>query len=172
MSVSPRPMASHGAKRYKWHAAWTLDVAAREARHASGLVYDFHPGWRGHLQPPMGDKCPCGCWHGVLRGGAEILGEVEHQRLTRLCLEACMLFSTAASAACQDCTKLTLGDDYYMVNDALWEAAHPNGRGKLCLACLQRRMGRCLQYSDFTDVPVNRHNSWVQALRTWPARPG
>src|ERR1700687_308344 len=57
---------------------------------------------------------------------------------------------------CVDCGKDTI-HEYYMVRDELWAAAgmHPNG-GMLCLADLERRIGRLLTVDDFTAVfPAN-----------------
>lgn len=52
---------------------------------------------------------------------------------------------------CVDCNFDTLGTEYYTVSDELWAAAKmaPHG-GMLCLACLERRIGRLLVIEDFT----------------------
>ena len=55
---------------------------------------------------------------------------------------------------CIDCGKDTnLYGEYYMVADELWSAAGmvPFG-GMLCLACLEKRIGRELTPADFTAV--------------------
>lgn len=58
---------------------------------------------------------------------------------------------------CIDCGVDTLvGQEYYMVIDALWRAARmkPNG-GMLCVGCLEKRIGRKLEHGDFTNALVN-----------------
>jgi hypothetical protein len=47
-------------------------------------------------------------------------------------------------------------NEYYMVHDKLWLSANPKGDGKLCVTCLEARIGRRLKPSDFIDAPVNR----------------
>lgn len=59
---------------------------------------------------------------------------------------------------CRDCATCTLcTDEYYMVEDAIWEVATENfgGRGLLCIGCLEERLGRKLVANDFPDYPVN-----------------
>ena len=56
---------------------------------------------------------------------------------------------------CVDCEKDTnaSGEHYHVVND-VWATSSglaPNG-GMLCLACLERRIGRLLTMKDFTAV--------------------
>lgn len=57
-------------------------------------------------------------------------------------------------ALCSDCSKETLRTDFYMVRDVIW-SAHGSGRGFLCIACLEKRMGRALVRSDFVAVLLN-----------------
>lgn len=52
---------------------------------------------------------------------------------------------------CLDCGKDTSGGEYYMVSNALWAAAGMD-RGMLCLADLERRIGRWLTIDDFTAM--------------------
>lgn len=62
---------------------------------------------------------------------------------------------------CLDCRKQTtfnervVGDEYYMVHDELWLRANPKGKGKLCIGCLEERLGRRLKPNDFTDCLLN-----------------
>ena len=58
---------------------------------------------------------------------------------------------------CVDCGKNTLGGEYYMVRDELWAASglEPND-GMLCLACLEKRIGRLLTLEDFAAVVPSR----------------
>ncbi len=59
-----------------------------------------------------------------------------------------------AAMPCADCGLDTLFE-YYMVQDALWEAAGLS-RGFLCVGCMESRLGRRLVAADFTDAPCNR----------------
>ncbi|WP_063340573.1 MULTISPECIES: hypothetical protein [Pseudomonas] len=152
----PIPKSAWEYGTYNWHLAWTVDVVNREATHRSGLVFDFTAGAGRDARPPLGGRCPCGAWYGELRGGAETLVGYDKERIAvRLCLEALQLFSDTASFACQDCPEDTLGGDYYMVHNALWDHVNPNIAGMLCLPCLEIRVGRRLQPGDFTDAPIN-----------------
>jgi hypothetical protein len=59
---------------------------------------------------------------------------------------------------CLDClTEVTFAtpDEYYMVHDALWLRANPQGHGKLCVGCLEARIGRKLDPRDFVDCQIN-----------------
>jgi len=59
---------------------------------------------------------------------------------------------------CLDCSaETTFGknDEYYMVHDRLWLRANPQGHGKLCIGCLEKRIGRTLRPRDFKDCPLN-----------------
>lgn len=61
--------------------------------------------------------------------------------------------------ACWDCNVNTMEiDEYYMVNDDLWEVATEDfgGHGMLCIGCLEARLGGQLVASDFPDYPINR----------------
>lgn len=56
---------------------------------------------------------------------------------------------------CIDCgidTKAV--NEYYMVQDELWEA-HGPVRGMLCIGCLEARIGRQLTPADFSDCLLN-----------------
>lgn len=150
------PKSSYTYGDYGWHYAWTVDVASRTASHTSGLVFKFSSGKGGDAQPPLGGRCPCGAWYGELLVGADSLPMPYKEHIAiRLCREAQQIFSDMASHACQDCPADTLGGDYYMVHDVLWDEVHPNMAGMLCLPCLEQRMGRRLQLSDFTSAPIN-----------------
>lgn len=55
---------------------------------------------------------------------------------------------------CVDCSKDTMENDYYSVENEVWLAAgmkiDPMGDdGMLCIACLERRLGRPLTLADF-----------------------
>jgi ClpX C4-type zinc finger len=53
---------------------------------------------------------------------------------------------------CVDCNRNTLSE-WYMVRNAVWAAAGmtPDG-GCLCVGCLERRLGRQLNHSDFKNA--------------------
>jgi hypothetical protein len=60
---------------------------------------------------------------------------------------------------CVDCgvdTSFATGNGhYYMARDDVWLAAVPEGKwvGRLCLDCLERRLGRELRRADFIRTP-------------------
>jgi len=58
---------------------------------------------------------------------------------------------------CSDCNRDTnVIDEYYMVKDELWEQATATQQAdKLCIGCLEKRIGRQLTKHDFNDAPVN-----------------
>ena len=58
---------------------------------------------------------------------------------------------------CLDCNVDTgkIGE-HYMLIDATWQLAHNSNQGMLCIACLEKRIGRRLQPSDFNQSHVNR----------------
>jgi hypothetical protein len=64
---------------------------------------------------------------------------------------------------CIDCGKDTKDGEYYLVKDELW-AASGGGDGMLCLACLERRIGRELTLADFT-WPSTDMRDWT--LEAW-----
>lgn len=55
---------------------------------------------------------------------------------------------------CDDCGKnLARAGEYYMVKDSVWEeAGMENGSGDLCISCLEDRLGRELDKSDFPKM--------------------
>jgi len=46
-------------------------------------------------------------------------------------------------------------NEYYMVDYDLWESAGMSPVGMLCIGCLEKRIGRELNSSDFLPVYVN-----------------
>lgn len=61
-----------------------------------------------------------------------------------------------AHMRCMDCGVDTgeIGEDY-MVIDEVWLKAHPDNGGKLCVGCLEKRLGRILGPADFSHYPIN-----------------
>ncbi len=57
---------------------------------------------------------------------------------------------------CLDCDVDTfINDEIYMVNNDVWLEANPKKVGMLCIGCLEKRLGRPLTKSDFTDCRDN-----------------
>jgi hypothetical protein len=51
--------------------------------------------------------------------------------------------------------------EFYMVHDWIWLSVMPSPHcGKLCIGCLERKLGRKLISSDFTNFPINYVSSW------------
>lgn len=46
-------------------------------------------------------------------------------------------------------------DEYYMLKDSVWGSIVPIESGMLCVGCVEKRLGRKLRASDFTDCPLN-----------------
>jgi len=65
------------------------------------------------------------------------------------------------ASRCLDCQTETVltprgkNDEWYMIHDHLWLQANPCGAGKLCIGCLEERIGRRLTPIDFTDCSLN-----------------
>jgi hypothetical protein len=57
---------------------------------------------------------------------------------------------------CMDChiATINIGHDY-MLHDDLWLSIHPEDDGKLCLFCVEKRLGRPVTKEDFGNVPIN-----------------
>ena len=64
-----------------------------------------------------------------------------------------------AAFICMDCGADTDEiDEYYSVTEQVWESAtqtQGDGKGMLCVGCLETRIGRQLTPADFPDAPVN-----------------
>lgn len=89
-------------------------------------------------------------------------GFYSREQLTDLVLEAVEDF---ARVHCADCgVNTTAVNEYYMVISELWHA-HGPGRGMLCIGCLENRIGRELNRSDFTDAPINKIFDQSERLR-------
>jgi hypothetical protein len=67
---------------------------------------------------------------------------------------------------CMDCRVDTskIGE-YYMVQDHLWRAVNPKIEGMLCVGCLEKQLGRELNFTDFTLCPVNLCNLFTGSDR-------
>jgi len=53
-----------------------------------------------------------------------------------------------------DCGKDTW-NEYYMLYSRVWKKANPKIEGKLCIDCVETRLGRKLTKKDFTKGLVN-----------------
>jgi hypothetical protein len=66
---------------------------------------------------------------------------------------------------CMQCGKSTKNDiDYYMLTDKTWLQAAPSKRGKLCLDCVQKKLGRSIVKEDVIDCPLNRSHPLFKAF--------
>lgn len=149
----PKSSPDYGA--YAWHLAWDVDVPGRSITHKSGLVFDFQP-FDNTQHPPLGGGCPFRPWSGELRGeAASVLMNMKGHIAERLCLEALQLFADMSWFACMDCPEDTLGGDYHMIHNELWNQVQWSRHGMLCLPGLEKRVGRRLTLSDFTGAPIN-----------------
>ena len=67
----------------------------------------------------------------------------------------CIEPSEEWSRCCGDCLfDVFAGNEYFIVRDDVWPLASDGG--KLCVGCLESRIGRRLTPDDFTDCEVNR----------------
>lgn len=67
---------------------------------------------------------------------------------------------------CMDCGVDTDSlDEYFMVRDELWETVVTGTDGKLCVGCLEARLGRSLAAADFTDLDVNTSDRLARSAR-------
>lgn len=65
---------------------------------------------------------------------------------------------------CLDCAACTLCiGEYYMVHDSVWDQVAD--RGMLCIGCLEERLGKQLNGSDFTLCPLNIGNIFNGSAR-------
>lgn len=63
---------------------------------------------------------------------------------------------TRINFKCLDCQEDTNKiNEYYMVKDEVWLKANPKNKGMLCIGCLEERLGRELEYKDFSDANLN-----------------
>lgn len=58
---------------------------------------------------------------------------------------------------CLDC-KIDTGKagEHYMLVDKTWALVHNSNKGMICVGCVEKRLGRKLNSSDFNDSHVNR----------------
>jgi hypothetical protein len=65
---------------------------------------------------------------------------------------------------CIDCgvNTSTIGE-YFILRDEVWNAAVPDGHGMLCIGCVETRLHRRLDRTDFVSAPANFFN--VKSLR-------
>ncbi|MCV7064604.1 hypothetical protein H7H51_00795 [Mycolicibacterium farcinogenes] len=67
---------------------------------------------------------------------------------------------------CLDCGVDTDAiDEYYMLRDEVWEQAHPDIDGQLCIGCVEQRLGRGLSADDFTAQTVNTSTTLQRSTR-------
>ena len=56
---------------------------------------------------------------------------------------------------CRDCRYDTSTDEYFMLQDEVWQAVYSKRRGMLCIGYVEARLGRRLCPDDFIDMPIN-----------------
>ncbi len=57
---------------------------------------------------------------------------------------------------CIDCGVNTLNiDEYYMLKKEVWLSIVPGDKGKLCIGCVEKRLGRKLIPDDFLECILN-----------------
>lgn len=56
---------------------------------------------------------------------------------------------------CLDCGTDTKYEHYFIHNH-VWYQCHNSNKGMLCISCLEKRLGRKLNKTDFTDCYINR----------------
>ena len=58
-------------------------------------------------------------------------------------------------------------DEYYMIHDDLWhdvtDEVGTNGKGMVCIGCVEDQLGRNLTAADFKNVPLNYITPWQSA---------
>lgn len=69
---------------------------------------------------------------------------------------------------CVDCQRNTKHEHYFVKNDVWFMLAKMPESGMLCVLCLEDRIGRQLEPSDFTDAHINdpRKNMMSDLLRS------
>lgn len=55
--------------------------------------------------------------------------------------------------------------EYYFIHTALWLSVVTNITGMLCIGCLETRLGRELQPSDFTSAHINNPKGNMMSVR-------
>jgi hypothetical protein len=55
--------------------------------------------------------------------------------------------------------------EFYFVQTETWISVVGSKNGMLCIGCLERRLGRLLKQSDFTDAYINRRDWGSKSAR-------
>jgi hypothetical protein len=93
--------------------------------------------------------------HGAVTAQLVLFGELASERTAREREERAF--------QCLDCDVDTLAiREYYFVRSAVWAEANPGIQGMLCIACLERRLGRHLGPHDFEEGACNQW--WAQMI--------
>ena len=67
---------------------------------------------------------------------------------------------------CIECNINTLEiNEYYMIQDYLWQQINPQTKGMLCIGCVEEKLGRTLTAADFSPYPINQIGFFVQSSR-------
>jgi hypothetical protein len=94
------------------------------------------------------------------RGGGAV---ADHRLAHRIALVA----GEDDDGVCVDCGQHTsLLKEYYHVHDEVWaKATTDETESMLCIGCLEERIGRTLEPSDFSDAPINYPGFGHQSAR-------
>lgn len=67
---------------------------------------------------------------------------------------------------CLDCQVDTgkIGE-YYFLHPEIWNAAHNSKKGMLCVGCIEKRLGRKLNASDFAECTLNSFKHGFKSAR-------
>lgn len=66
---------------------------------------------------------------------------------------------------CVDCGDNTQLEHYFVRNSVWFEEAGMEEEGMLCVGCLEARIGRRLEGSDFTDAHINDPRTHPMSMR-------
>lgn len=152
--------------------------AAFETMHAflwTRAAYDdWNPSW-GPVYPPdqeirntlHGRTLACTCASSI-PCHADLLLHIAHPRRRRPVSNDAAgrrhlyILPRVPGLPCCDCGVRTvyLGESYYVHDTVRSQAGMTCYRGRLCIGCLEARLGRQLTAADFTDCPANDPAHW------------
>jgi hypothetical protein len=118
------------------------------------IVSPFRCPWCQHLDtdhdpPPVGCT-QCDCRHSATEPPSDSDPWLENSLFSP---EPLLFERLRPRWACMDCGADT-ANEYFIITHELWADA-VGGPGKICLACLERRLGRELTPEDFLPCPAN-----------------
>lgn len=75
------------------------------------------------------------------------------------------LHKSKAKWDCVDCSQNTSYEHYFATNEVWMKQAGMGEAGMLCVGCLERRIGRRLEPTDFTDAHINNPKTHPMTMR-------